>query len=128
MNVTHTKSPPAEPTIAERCVQSCKRLLVGIKQTRNRIANEFHETHGQLVQLALNEAEALAWQTTYPHLLFPALAVEKVQAVATWQNRQRAIHRSRLNFAQAALLEDSGITYRGRQFKTKKHNRSYFLF
>lgn len=128
MNVTHTKSASAEPTIAERCVQSYKRLLVGIKQTRNRIANEFHETHGQLVQLALNEAEALAWQTTYPHLLFPALAVEKVQAVATWQNRQRAIHRGRLNFAQAALLEDSGITYRRRQFKTKKHNRSYFLF
>lgn len=105
MNVTHMKSPSAEPTIAERCVQSCKRLLVGIKQTRSRITNEFHETyetHGQLVQLALNEAEALAWQTAYPHLLFPALAVEKVQAVATWQNRQRAMHRGRLNFAQTA--------------------------
>ena len=98
MNVTHTTNPSVEPTIAERCVQSCRRLLAGIKQTRNRITNEFHETyetHGQLVQLALNEAEALAWQTAYPHLLFPALAVEKVQAVATWQNRQRAMHRGR---------------------------------
>ena len=94
-----------QQTITNRCVQSCKKLLAGIDATRNRITNEFHETleaNEQLVQLALNEAEALAWQTAYPHLLFPALAVEKVQAVATWQTRQQSVRRHHSVFAEAA--------------------------
>jgi hypothetical protein len=106
MNTNYTnESPTAEQTITERCVQSCKKLLAGIEQTKNRIANEFRETleaHGQLVQLALNEAEALAWQTDYPHLLFPALAMEKVQLVAAWQTRQQSLHRRHSVFAKAA--------------------------
>jgi hypothetical protein len=92
-------------TLTNRCVQSCKKLLAGIDATKNRIANEFHETleaNGQLVQLALNEAEALAWQTAYPHLLFPALAMEKVQSVAAWQTRQQSLHRRHPAFAAAA--------------------------
>ena len=94
-----------QQTITHRCVQSCKKLLAGIEAARNRIANEFHETleiNGQLVQLALNEAEALAWQTAYPHLLFPSLAVEKVQAVAAWQTRQQSVQRRPALFAEAA--------------------------
>ena len=39
----------------------------------------------------LGEAEALAWQTGYPHLFFPALATEKVQAAAGWNARQQFI-------------------------------------
>jgi hypothetical protein len=95
----------SEQTLTDRCVQSCKQLLAGIEQAKNRIANEFHETleaNSQLVQLALNEAEALAWQTAYPHLLFPELAVEKVQAVAAWQVRQRTVQRHHVLFAEAA--------------------------
>ncbi len=49
------------------------------------------KTQGQLLRLALNEAEALAWETTYPHLVFPLLAAEKVQAVAAWKARQQRI-------------------------------------
>ena len=103
--ITKNENLNVEQTLAKRCVQSCKKLLNGIKRARNRIANEFHETletNGQLVQLALNEAEALAWQTSYPHLLFPALAVEKVQAVAAWQTRQQAVQRHHALFAEAA--------------------------
>ena len=106
MNTTNTNEDlTAEQTLANRCVQSCKKLLAGIDATRNRIANEFHETleaNGRLVELALNEAEALAWQTAYPHLLFPTLAVEKVQAVATWQTRQQSVQRRHSVFAEAA--------------------------
>ena len=54
------------------------------------IVNDFHETldsHGNLFQLALNEAEALAWQTDYPHLFFPTLAMERVQAVVGMARR-----------------------------------------
>ena len=45
----------------------------------------------RLVRLALTEAEALAAQTGYPHLVFPLLAEEKVQQVTRWQERQHAV-------------------------------------
>jgi hypothetical protein len=32
----------------------------------------------------LNEAEALAWETEYPQLVFPALAEEKIEAISSW--------------------------------------------
>jgi hypothetical protein len=44
-----------------------------------------------MLRLALNEAEALAWQTLYPHLVFPDLAAEKVRGVAAWNSRQQLI-------------------------------------
>ena len=47
----------------------------------------------QMLRLALNEAEALAWQTPFPHLFFPDLAAEKVRAVAEWSRRQRTVQR-----------------------------------
>ncbi len=47
--------------------------------------------HLRLLRLALNEAEALAWQTDYPHLVFPVLAAEKARATARWHRRQRAL-------------------------------------
>jgi hypothetical protein len=105
MNTTDTnKNLNAQQTIANRCLQSCKELLAGIEQAKKRIAAEFREvveSHQNLFQLALNEAEALAWQTEYPQLVFPALAVEKIQAVAAWQTRQQSVHQPRLVFAKA---------------------------
>jgi hypothetical protein len=93
-----------DQTFTNRCIQSCKQLLAGIESVKTKIANEFQETlelHGQSLQLALNEAEALAWQTAYPLLLFPALALEKVQAAAAWQTRQGSLHQHRSIFAEA---------------------------
>jgi hypothetical protein len=106
MNTNDTnKNFNAEQTIANRCVQSCTKLLAGIEQAQKKIADEFREiveSNQKSFQLALNEAEALAWQTDYPQLLFPALAVEKVQAVATRRARQQALRRSYSVFAEAA--------------------------
>jgi hypothetical protein len=106
MNTNDTnKNFNAEQAIGNRCVQSCKKLLAGIEQAKNKIADEFRElveANRKTFQLALNEAEALAWQTDYPQLLFPALAVEKVQAVATRRVRQQALRRSHSVFAGAA--------------------------
>jgi hypothetical protein len=106
MNTTKTnKNLNTEPTIANRYLQSCKELLAGIEQAKNRILNEFHvtlEPHHKSFQLALNEAEALAWQTAYPHLVFPSLAVEKIQTVAAWQTRQHSLRRHHSVFAEAA--------------------------
>jgi hypothetical protein len=82
----------AQPTFAHACIASCRKLLARIESTKAGILAEFRESlkeHGHLLDLALNEAEALAWQTEFPQLLFPALATEKAQAVATWHARQQ---------------------------------------
>jgi hypothetical protein len=95
----------AEETIANRCLESCKKLLAGIEQTKNKIAAEFRgivDSNHKAFQLAISEAEALAWQTDYPQLIFPTLAVEKVQAVVAWQTRQQSVRPQRLFHAQAA--------------------------
>ncbi len=42
------------------------------------------ESDERLLKLALREAEALAWQTEYPHLVFPLLAAEKAHAAFAW--------------------------------------------
>ena len=79
------------------CLDSCRKLLDRIEQVKGAVLDEFHETmeaHNQMVRLAVNEAEALAWETDYPHLLFPALAQEKAEQVSSWEARQREIRRS----------------------------------
>ena len=60
------------------------------------------DARGHLVKLALNEAEALAMQTSFPHLVFPTLAQEKVSAVAVWHQRQAALQRNESMQAFAA--------------------------
>ena len=65
-----------------------------IAAVRAEIEREFLPLHRQqprVLQLVLNEAEALAWQSGFPHLLFPLLAREKALALAEWQARQLAI-------------------------------------
>lgn len=56
---------------------------------------EMLATQERVLRLALNEAEALAWQTEMPHLVFPALAEEKVRALARWNVRQRSMNLGR---------------------------------
>lgn len=105
MNATNINENLTEQTIASRCVQCYKALLTEIEQAKNMIVNDFHETldtHGNLFRLALNEAEALAGQTNYPHLFFPTLAMERVQAVVAWRKRQQSLYRKHPVFAEAA--------------------------
>jgi uncharacterized membrane protein YkgB len=47
------------------------------------------EQADHLIELAIEEAEALAWQTGYPELVFPELAVEKARQVAATLARRR---------------------------------------
>jgi hypothetical protein len=80
--------------LATLCLDSCRKLLNRIERVKQAVLDEFHETidaHNQMVRLAVNEAEALAWETDYPHLLFPALAEEKAQQVNSWELHQREI-------------------------------------
>ena len=95
MNLTEQKSIAGKRSRIGACVASCRKLLTQIDKTKNAIFAEFREavqTHEHLLHLALNEAEALAWQTEYPHLVFPALATEKAHALASWHERQRGIN------------------------------------
>jgi hypothetical protein len=104
MNTTNENKNNAEQTFTNRCLQSCKVLLTEIEQAKNMIVNDFHETldtHGNMFRLALNEAEALASQTDYPHLVYPALAMERVQAVVAWRRRQQSMQQPRWALAEA---------------------------
>jgi hypothetical protein len=76
------------------CVNGCRKILAQIRNAREMLLAEARETlagQEKLLRLAVNEAEALAWQTRYPQLLFPTLAVEKIRGVAAWNNRQRLL-------------------------------------
>lgn len=80
---------PQSGTFAARC----RKLLAQMERTKNAIVSEFRGVlgaHEQVLRLALNEAEALAWESGYPNLVFPTLAEEKAQAVAAWHRRQES--------------------------------------
>jgi hypothetical protein len=84
-------------TFADACALSCQRLITQIKRAKDALLAEFRGSFGvseRLLQLALNEAEALAWGTEFPHLVFPLLATEKAEAVAAWEARQRSVRRT----------------------------------
>ena len=82
------------------CVVSCRKILAQIQRAKAAIFDESRpalRAEERLLQLALNEAEAVAWQTRYPHLLFPVLATEKVESLTAWAARQRAVRRNHHN-------------------------------
>jgi hypothetical protein len=87
-----------QPTSSEQpqlALATCRTLLTQIEKTKADILTEFRGTlqaREHLLRLALNEAEALAWQSGVPQLVFPTLAQEKAQAVAAWHRRQRSLH------------------------------------
>jgi hypothetical protein len=75
-------------------LRGCPKLVARIERARAAIEAAFTRQRApqrKLVRLALIEAEALAWQTPFPHLVFPTLAEEKVRAVMVWQSRQAAL-------------------------------------
>src|SRR5690349_7261689 len=68
-----------------------------INSVKREVFTEFQTALGandQLLRLALIEADALARQTEYPHLLFPVLAAEKAGRAARWQFHQQFLLRS----------------------------------
>ena len=88
-----------------RCRATCRKIgaqIAGVKEAIYAESSRAFAAPERLVRLALNEAEAVAWQTKYPHLVFPALATEKVQAVAAWNARQQYMRRSNPGIELAA--------------------------
>ena len=101
----------AEQSLAQRCLVTCQKIVAQIEKTKNNILAEFREQIGaseQLLRLALTEAEGLAWETSYPQLFFPTLALEKAQGVVAWDAHQRSIRQGdfprRLEAAPALVI------------------------
>jgi hypothetical protein len=81
---------------SKACLKCGKQILAQIRNAKETILTEARNTlkvQEQMLRLAVNEAEALAWQTLYPQLVFPDLATEKIQHAAAWNNRQRLLLR-----------------------------------
>jgi hypothetical protein len=108
MKTIHTlrEETSTKQSFSQSCLMAAQKLVARIEQARDNILAEFRDvvtTHGQLLHQALNEAEALAWQTAYPHLVFPVLAQEKARAVAAWSAHQESIlHPASANWPLAA--------------------------
>jgi len=94
---TETKSVKSNlRNFTDFCSASCRKLVEQVNRTKSAVLHEFQEAFGideHLLQLAMNEAEAIAWQTGYPQLVFADLAAEKVRSVVLWNQRQKALAR-----------------------------------
>jgi hypothetical protein len=78
-------------SLAARCSNSCRSLLAQIEQAKDAVIAEFRgslQAQQHLLHRALEEAQALACQTEFPLLVFPALAFETAQAVVARQVAQ----------------------------------------
>ena len=98
------QSVSAETTFTKRCLTACRKLIERLDHAKTAIVDEFSDSlrgNERLLELAIKEADALAWQTDFPELLFPTLAMEKAQALATWHEHQQWL-RNRPAFAVAA--------------------------
>ena len=86
-------------SFGKSCLNSCMEALARINNAKEALLAEARDTlkvQEKLLRLALNEAEALAWQTLYPQLVFPDLAAEKIQGAAKWSHRQRSFEINRV--------------------------------
>jgi hypothetical protein len=93
------------PKFSSACVEQCRKLAAHLASAKESLITELAESYEiseRLLQLAVQEAEAIAWDTEYPHLVFPALAMEKVRVAANWQERQGVIRRVNQAMAFAA--------------------------
>lgn len=81
------------------CRRSCDKGLQQIRDIKASLLSRYGaalDSQKQILHWALSEAEAVAWQTPYPHLLFPVLAEEKVRAAQRWVARQELVRQAGL--------------------------------
>ena len=81
-------------SVAEACRSSYQKIFAQLAKAKSSVSAQFRDLaadHERALQLALNEAEALAWQTQYPELVFQDLAEEKARGVVSWVSHQRRV-------------------------------------
>jgi hypothetical protein len=99
MNTTQGTVNEIVRIVPDSWIASSEKLIVGIEHAKQELAAEHQfELPERLFRVALNEAEALAWETEYPQLVFPALAEEKIGAIAAWYEHGGFLHS---NYAMA---------------------------
>ncbi len=104
-SVAREQTRPAEKSFATVCLESCRKLISQLQKTKEAIMAEFGgrlQEHEHVLHLALNEAESLAWDSGFPHLVFPTLATEKAEEVAAWHARQQSLRQADWGRAFAA--------------------------
>jgi hypothetical protein len=104
-NVTNRSGRTA---LKNACLAVCQKALERIAGAREMILRESLGTlpaQESVLRLALNEAEAAAWQTAYPELVFPVLATEKVQAVVAWDAKLQRVRGARYALWSAGLAK-----------------------
>ena len=95
---------PAKVDLTVAGATVCEQITAQLETAKKQVSAEFSERlagHESVLRLALNEAEALAWETNYPHLVFTTLAMEKAQAAASWENRQQLLTSQHPPFTRA---------------------------
>lgn len=79
--------------VPEEWVASGRKLIIGIERAKeNLVAERGLGLPEQLFQIAVNEAEVLAWETEFPQLVFPALAVEKIEEFSAWYSHGESLN------------------------------------
>lgn len=104
-NLNHQPIANRQPAAAPGSVALCRKAVALIETAKAAILSEYQpglEDSQHLLRLAVNEAEALAWETDFPHLVFPTLAAEKAQAIGHWQSHQQSVQRAHATLAFAA--------------------------
>jgi hypothetical protein len=93
MNTNEATEKKVVKLVPEEWVASGRKLIIGIERAKENLAAERGlELPEHLFQVALNEAEALAWETEFPQLVFPELAAEKVEALAAWHSLGQSLN------------------------------------
>ena len=100
---THTENESNSP-FTSFCLNYCRKLITEIQKTKQQFATQFRNAFAgeeKVLRLALNEAEALAFLTDFPHLVFPSLALEKVQGAVEWRAHQHGLAHRRRGLSRA---------------------------
>lgn len=80
MNTPHITACPATP----ETLRFCQQLVSALEGLKGRLQERYEHAwpdRRDLIERAVTEAEGLAWQTSFPQLVFPDLAEARVAAL-----------------------------------------------
>ena len=83
-----------EHSITTFCMAYGRKLISELQRTKEELVSQFRKAftgNQRMLRLVLSEAEALAFRTQYPHLVFPSLALEKIERAVAGQRRQQQL-------------------------------------
>ena len=78
LTFTHSSCTDLAPNLPSN---ACRKMLRALADLRQKLQRRYVDTDprsAELVRITLAEAEALAWETSFPHLVLPLLAEERI--------------------------------------------------